>query len=170
MSLSICTDYPCHPSNHQKGRTGPVTYLVIHYVGATGGARNNAKYYGSTANIQASAHYFVGHASEGAPIYQSVREEDTAWHCGTSKGYKHPECRNANSVGIELCCHQSAGGDWFFDPETLDQGVALARDIMARRGIPLSRVVRHYDVTGKICPAPFVHDAAAWEKFRQRLV
>ena len=62
----------------------------------------NAKYYGSTPGVGASAHYFVGHGPE-PEIWESVPEADTAWHCGTTRGYKHPECRNANSIGVELC-------------------------------------------------------------------
>lgn len=168
MSIVINREYPCHPSNYKAGRAGVVSYLVIHYVGASGGALNNVRYYGRTAEIQASAHYFVGHASEGAAVYASVAETDTAWHVGARK-YVHPTCRNYNSIGIELCCHQDGAGLWYFDPETVEQGAALAREIMARYGIPLERVVRHYDVTGKICPAPFVRDPVAWENFKRKL-
>lgn len=166
--MTINGAYPCHPKNYARGRTGPVRYLVIHYVGATGGAKANAKYYGSAPGIGASAHYFVGHDSEGNAIYSSVPEGDTAWHCG-AKAYKHPECRNSNSIGVELCCHKAADGTWYFDPGTLEAGAALARDIMARYQIPLERVLRHYDVTGKVCPAPFVRDAGAWAAFKDRL-
>ena len=168
--LTIHGEYSCHASNCKRGRDSPVKYLVIHYVGAAGGARVNARYYGSTPGIGASAHYFVGHASEGAAVYNSVPEGDTAWHCGRVDGkYRHPECRNANSIGIELCCHKASDGTWYFDPETLEAGAELARDIMARYGIPLARVLRHYDVTGKICPEPFVRDEKAWTEFKNRL-
>jgi len=168
--MTIHADYPCHVGNYKKGRTQPIRYLVIHYVGATGGAKNNAKYYGSTSGIGASAHYFVGHASENAAVYASVPESDTAWHCGRSDGhYSHPYCRNANSIGIEMCCHQTSSGVWYFDPETVTQTVELAREIMARHHIPLENVVRHYDVTGKVCPAPYVHDQRAWSAFKARL-
>lgn len=166
--LEIHTEYPCHQTNYHKGRPCGITYLVIHYVGASGGARNNAGYYGSTANLQASAHYFVGHASEGAAVYASVPEGDTAWHVGAKK-YVHPDCRNANAIGIELCCHQDTGGGWYFDLRTVEQAAALAREIMTRHHIPLERVLRHFDVTGKICPAPYVHDTAAWAAFKARL-
>ena len=165
--MTIHKDYPCSPCNYTKGRTQPIKYLVIHYVGATGGAEANCLYYGRES-VGASAHYFVGHAPR-CEVWQSVEERDTAWHCGTFKGYKHPECRNANSIGIEICCHQGKAGKWYFDPETVDAAVELARDIMARYGIDTNHVVRHYDVTGKICPAPYVNDPAAWEAFKQRL-
>ncbi len=165
--MTVHKDYPCHPKNYRKGRKQAVTYLVIHYVGATGDARNNAKYYSTTANIGASAHWFVGHGPR-AEVWASVAETDTAWHCGASR-YVHPECRNDNAIGVELCCHKDAAGGWYFDPETVDAAVALCREIIARYGIARSHVLRHYDVTGKICPAPFVGDANAWEDFKSRL-
>ena len=39
---------------------------------------------------------------------------------------------------------------------------------MKRYDIPLERVVRHFDVTGKLCPAHMV-DADAWAAFRARI-
>jgi hypothetical protein len=35
--------------------------------------------------------------------------------------------------------------------------------------VPIERVIRHYDVTGKNCPAPYV-DETEWERFKNRLV
>lgn len=164
----VCRDYPCNAANYQRGRALPVSYLVMHYVGALGGAQANARYYGS-AVVGASAHYFVGHGP-GAAVYASVAEADTAWHCGRADGkYRHPRCRNANSIGIELCCHQRPNGTWYIDPETVEAAVELARDIVARYGIPEANVLRHYDVTGKLCPRPWVEDTAAWEDFKARL-
>lgn len=167
--MEVYSNFPCHRDNYTPGRPGGVDYLVIHYVGAAGSARANAQYYHNTPGIGSSAHYFVGHADEDAAVYASVAERDTAWHCGRSDGkYVHPRCRNANSIGIELCCRQGGGG-WYFDEATLERGAVLARDLMARYAIPLDRVVRHYDVTGKICPAPFVADPAAWGAWKERL-
>ena len=166
--MDIYTRYPCHPGNYQRGRAQPVSYLVYHYVGAAGGAEANAKYYHNTPGIGASAHYFVDHAP-GVQVWQSVAEGDTAWHCGRSDGkYKHPACRNANSISIEMCCHQRPDGTWYIDEATMAAAAELGRDIMSRHGIPLEHVVRHYDVTGKLCPRPLV-DEAAWAAFKRRL-
>ena len=44
----------------------------------------------------------------------------------------------------------------------------LGRDIMARYGIPLENVLRHYDVTGKLCPRPLI-DEDKWAAFKARL-
>ena len=165
--MVLHTGYPCHPGNYQRGRAQPVSFLVYHYVGATGGGAANARYFHNTAGTGASAHYFVGHASEGAEIWSSVPEADTAWHCG-AKTYRHPECRNANSIGIEMCCHRRGDGTWYIDEETMAAAAELGRDILARYGIPLDHVLRHYDVTGKLCPRPLI-DEGAWADFKKRL-
>ena len=135
--MTIHRNWPCLRANHQGKRTRKIKYLVIHYVGALGNAEANAKYYGSTPGIGASAHYFVDHAPK-AEVWASVAEDCVASHCGRSDGkYRHPGCRNANSIGIELCCHRRPDGTWYFDAETVDATVELARDIMARYGIPV---------------------------------
>ena len=164
--MEVRWDFPAHPENYQRGRAQPVSFLVFHYVGATGGARANARYYGTTPGIGASAHYFVDHGP-GAEVWASVPEGDTAWHCGANS-YRHPDCRNANSIGIEMCCHQSSDGTWTIDEETYAAAAALGRDIMERYGIPLDRVLRHYDVTGKLCPRPLI-DEEKWADFKARL-
>lgn len=164
----ISTDYPCNTANYRKGRKQDIRYIVIHYVGELGSALNNAKYFSGTAGLGMSAHYFVGHAAENAKVYQSVQDEDTAWHCGADS-YKHPTCRNDNSIGVELCCHQDSAGKWYFDQATVDRAVELVRGLMGRYGIDADHVLRHYDITGKNCPAPMVNDPAAWAAFKARL-
>ena len=144
-----------------------IKYIVIHYVGALGGAEANCRY-SASKYIGASAHYFVGHGGE---VWQSVEDKDIAWHCG-AKSYRHPDCRNSNSIGIEMCVRKrdtssmgAADTDWYFEPETVAAAGQLARELMERYGIPAGNVLRHYDVTGKICPNPYVVDADAWTAF-----
>lgn len=151
----------CDPSNYRAGRTQPVRYIVMHYTANNGDtAKNNCDYYHRVGGLQASAHYFVD--EHGA--MQSVREGDTAWHCG-ARAYWHPECRNGNSIGIEMCSRKRADGSYYIKPETVANAAALAREIMQRYGIDTEHVVRHYDVTGKRCPMPWVDDPAQWTAF-----
>ena len=163
MGMNI-TQMPCNPGNYTAKRTGAIRYLVVHYTGAPGTARNNGAYFASRGDIGASAHYFV----DAQDIVQSVPDSGRAWHCGAAS-YRHPECRNDNSIGVELCCYQDAAGRWRFDPATVANAVQLVRELMARYGIGIDHVVRHYDVTGKICPEPYVRDASAWAEFKARL-
>ena len=151
----------CDPSNYRAGRTQPVRYIVMHYTANNGDtARNNCDYYHRVGGLQASAHYFVD--EHGA--MQSVRECDTAWHCG-ARAYWHPECRNGNSIGIEMCSRKRADGSYYILPETVANAATLAKGIMQRYGIDTEHVVRHYDVTGKRCPMPWVDDPAQWAAF-----
>lgn len=159
------------PYNYNSGDISRIKYIVIHYVGATGGAEANCRYYAS-GRIGASAHYFVGFDGE---VWQSVEDKDIAWHCG-AKAYKHPECRNANSIGIELCVRNKGSQadtsrDWYFEDATVQSAIALTRELMDKYHIPADHVIRHYDVTGKICPNPYVynHTKHTWEAFKVAL-
>ena len=83
----------CAPENYTRGRKEPVRYLVIHYTANDGDtARGNAAYFARENGGHTSAHYFV----DEKEVWQSVKEGDTAHHCG-AKSYRHPHCRNHNS-------------------------------------------------------------------------
>ena len=155
-----------HSGNYRRAARGKedIRYLVIHFTANDGDtAKNNADYF-ARAEISTSAHYFV----DENEVWQSVRDADIAWHCGTRGVYFHPYCRNANSIGIELCSRKN-GEKFYFMPETVRRAQALTCELMAKYGIPLENVVRHYDVTHKNCPAPFVESASAWTAFKQGL-
>ena len=164
MGMNI-TQMPCNPGNYRSGRTRPVQYIVMHYTANNGDtAQNNCDYYHRVGGLQASAHYFVDEHG----VMQSVHEDDTAWHCG-ARAYWHPECRNDNSIGIEMCSRKRADGSYYIKPETVANAAALAKDIMQRYGIDTDHVLRHYDVTGKRCPMPWVDDPDQWTAFKDML-
>ncbi len=147
-------------ANFAHGRTQPVQFLVIHYTANNGDTvQNNLDYFAGNA-VGASAHYFVDENGYG----QSVKDQDTAWHCGANQ-YKHPDCRNANSIGIELCSKKDSRGNYYFMDQTVYNAAALARQLMQTYGIDRAHVLRHYDVTGKRCPAPMVDNPTLWENF-----
>lgn len=150
--------------NYKKATNKQNKYIVIHYVGAEGSAENNCKYF-QRFYRGASAHYFVGHNGE---IWQCVEDFNTAWHCGALK-YKHKYCRNTNSIGVEMCCRKGSSG-WYFEPSTITSTVGLVKELMAKYNIPVENVLRHYDITGKICPQPYVANSAAWDSFKAALV
>lgn len=167
------TQYRANKDNYTVSNRTEIKYLVIHYVGATGGAEANCKYYAENTP-KASAHYYVGFNGE---VYQSVEDKDIAWHCGTKGTYRHPECRNQNSIGIEMCVRNNGSKadtskDWYFEDATVKSAIELAKMIMAKYNIPIDRVIRHHDVTGKICPNPYVynHTKHTWEAFKNALV
>ena len=148
-----------HSGNYQKGRTQPIEYIVVHYTANKGDtAQNNLDYFART-KTGTSAHYFV----DENEVCQSVQDTDVAWHCG-SKNPRHPYCRNANSIGIEMC--NSVGGV----PEAVRaRTAAFVRQKMAEYGIDVDHVLTHYLVTGKRCPAPWVDNPAEWMEFKKML-
>lgn len=150
-----------------------IQYIVIHYFGSLASASNLAAYW-KGKYVGASAHYVVGHAGD---IYQCVEDADVAWHCG-SKTYKHPECRNSNSIGIEMAVKKksiktlsAADKDWYFEAATVAATVELVKELMQKYNVPEERVIRHYDVTGKTCPNPYVYDSTehTWKEFRKAI-
>ena len=153
--------------NYKKGNNRKIEYITIHYVGATGTAEANCKYFEKVYR-GVSAHYFVGHAGD---VWQCVDDNDIAWHCGTKKTYRHKYCRNDNSIGIELCCRKNLSNNtWYFEEETIKATTELVKELMAKYNIPVGNIVRHYDVTGKVCPEPYVRDTRAWNTFKASLV
>jgi len=158
--------------NYNPGSTDRIKYIVIHYVGAVGTAKGNAEYF-AKEHCKSSAHYFVGYDGE---VWQSVEDKNIAWHCGAKK-YVHPYCRNANSIGIELCTKTKgstsvADENWYFEDLTVASAIELTKELMIKYSIPASNVLRHYDVTGKICPAPYVFNKGkhTWDEFKKGLV
>lgn len=143
-----------------------VQYLVIHYVGAEGTAKGNANYFRSTYR-GASAHYFVDF--DGRTIYQVVEDKDIAWHCGSPSGVYYSPCKNNTSIGIEMCCRKDAKGKWYIPKEVMNSAVSLTVHLMAKHNIPLAKVIRHYDVTHKSCPEPWVRDVSLWNTFKDKL-
>lgn len=158
-------------NNYQKGRSDTIKYIVIHYTASPNDtALGEAKYFAGNY-VGASAHFFV----DENEVVQSVDEKDTAWHCeGANKFYSL--CRNSNSIGVELCCRKhnlstrnATDKDWYFLENTVKNACTLVQELMKEYNIPPQNVIRHYDVTHKVCPAPFVHDGRQWELFLDRV-
>lgn len=141
----------CGSDHMTFGRTMAIDHLLIHYSATLASAANNATYFSRNERQGASAHLFVDDISE--EIYQSVRFEDTAWHAGNW-------AMNCRSIGIEVI---SAGED--FSQVERDKLKWLVGMLMEKYGIPESNVIRHYDVTGKRCPAPYI-DASKWSALK----
>lgn len=154
--------------NYNKGKNKVNKYIVIHYVGAVSTALNNANYF-ENVNRNASANYFV----DDNEIYRVVKDEDIAWHCGDSLksgngGTYYNKCTNYNSIGIEMCCYDH-NGKLDISEQTISNTIELVKELMAKYNIPVENVIRHYDVTNKNCPAPFIANENKWNDFKSRL-
>ena len=163
----------CHPKNHGGSRqASQIRYLVYHYTGNDGDrGANNARYYRDNI-VGASAHYFVDDDS----VTRSVDDLLIAWAVGGKKwadcaktggGKLYGVITNTNSISIEMC-DTRRDGKLMATEATLERAAALGRELMEKYHIPIERVARHFDVTGKHCPAYFMEEAA-WAEFKKRL-
>ena len=164
--IVINSSIPCSSKNYNNRTSRDVKYIVMHYTGnSKDTAKNNAKYFAS-GYCAASAHFFV----DDATIYQSVELRDIAWHCGTKYSYFHKDCRNTNSIGIEMCC--TAGG-YRIGEAAKRNSEHLCAELCRLLGITAAQVdtyvLRHYDVTHKSCPAQMVSDEKEWEEFKDHV-
>ena len=48
-------------------------------------------------------------------------------------------------------------------------GMRIRYPLSAATRMNEDQVIRHYDVTGKICPKYFVEDEAAWKQFKNNI-
>lgn len=162
--ITVNHSIPCNVSNYENSTGREIGYIVMHYTGnQKDTAKSNCKYF-QGAGRQASAHFFV----DDNDIYQSVELRDKAWHCGTKGTYYHNECRNANSIGIEMCC---TAGNYKISEETKMNAALLCAHLCRLLGISASQVdkyvLRHYDVTHKECPAQMAGASnAEWNEFK----
>ena len=161
------------PGNYGGSRAASqIKYLIFHYTGTDGDkAANNAAYFQQNI-VKASAHYFV----DDTTIWRSVPDLKVAWAVGGSRypnadktggGTMYRIITNTNSISIEMC-DTIRNGIYQASEATLANAAALGRELMARYGIPLERVYRHFDVTGKHCPS-YLINAQKWAEFKRRL-
>ena len=163
-----------------------IKYVVIHYAGVPGlSALRLCERCVATTQAK-STHYTV----DGVEVWRVCADEYAAWHCGLKAGvnYRHPQARNENSIGVDLCERRKAATsgsvyapDWYFTPETIARAVELVAALCLKYGLdPREAVLRHYDVTGKICPAPWAGDVVSsvtgqrreedWRDFKRAVV
>lgn len=156
-------------------RNDPIMYIVIHYTGAEGTAKNNIDYFNG-GNRNASADFFVSQNGEIWQYNPNLREY-YSWHCGGGKqsdrgGTFYGKCKNSNSIGIELCTHKGSDG-WMFYDATVTAARVLVKYLMNEYGVKQANVIRHFDVNGKACPAVSgwgaVGNSDKWNKFKASL-
>ena len=135
-----------------------VNGIVIHYVGNPGttAAQNHSFFtnLAQTGETYASSHFLVGLDGE---VLQNVPLNEVAY-CSNQ--------RNDDTISIE-CCHPDDSGE--FTSATYESLVRLTRWLMEEYGLDTSQVIRHYDVTGKLCPKAFVEHPEEWERFLRAL-
>ena len=143
---------PLNPFSRPGDPLQEINGVVIHYVGNPGtSAQANRNYFANlslTAETYASSHFVVGLAGE---VVQCVPLSEISY-CSNS--------RNDDTIAIEVC-HPDESGQ--FSPETLESVERLTAWLCAQFDLDTSQVIRHYDVSGKICPRYYVEHEDAWQ-------
>ena len=142
-----------------------IEWIVVHYTGmiTTQGDPDTASWAIARSKRAASTHYLVGDRGDRSDIIQLLPVKYAAYHVGAKDDSKLIPCYNGNSIGVDLCeckldCSSGSVScnDWYFTPQTFANGAHLIAYLAQEHGIPTDHIVRHYDVTHKRCPRPFV--------------
>ena len=133
-----------------------VNGIVIHYTanpGATAIAnRNYIENLKDTHTTKASSHFVVGLEGE---IVQCIPTAEIAYASND---------RNSDTISIE-CCYKNEDGS--FEQATYDSVIRLTAWLCEKFGLTSEDVIRHYDVTGKLCPLYYVEHEDAWTQFKK---
>ena len=152
MEIKLLT---INPYSRPGTRLKQVKNIVVHWVGNAGSsAMANRNYFESLKEKKsfASAHYIIGLQGE---IIQCVPENEIAYHANNANSY---------SIGIEVC-HP----DWIgkFSDVTYKALIELLADLCKRYSLELTTsIIRHYDVTKKLCPKYYVENQQAWKQLK----
>lgn len=171
-------------TKHKTRRTQKPEWIIVHYTGCIAPPAMICDSMADRQKDPASTHYIV----LGQEIVHCVDETKYyAWHCATKDKKVYCAATNRNSIGVDLVPRKrstkklkATDNDWYFDGNTIQTAAALIRELMAKYAIDIAHVVRHYDVTHKLCPRPFVGNDAnsvwgrtgndAWERFKHMIM
>lgn len=164
--IDIDTSIQSSSANYYTYSSRVVKFIVIHYTGnKKDTAKNNATFFHNGAR-KSSANYFM----DEAECYQSVALNNAAWAVGGTSVYKHADCRNKNSISIEMCC----SGNSIVSEKTINNTAYLCAELCKYIGITADTVdtfvLRHYDVWDKQCPAQWAtENNSGWIAFKEKV-
>ena len=142
-------------------------YLAIHFTAGTNSKPGKAlSTYNTFMSRQASADFAVD--DRDIVQFNPDIKNYYCWAVGDNKqsskgGAKlNGKACNKNTISIEICstCNPTTSivvskpnhDGWSFTDAAINNAVKLAKMIMKKYNIPIENVIRHYDITGKLCP------------------
>ncbi len=130
--------------------------IVVHYTANPGTtAENNRNYFENlkdTMETSVSSHFVIGLEGE---IVQCIPLTEISYASNN---------RNDDTISIE-CCHPDKTGK--FNQTTYKSLVSLVAALCSEFELDDKDVIRHYDVTRKLCPLYFVEHEDAWKQFKK---
>ncbi|MFQ3543667.1 N-acetylmuramoyl-L-alanine amidase [Halobacillus rhizosphaerae] len=150
-----------------------VRKIVMHYTANPGATANgHYEYFNNLRGTYASAHFFVDKYRK----LLIIPLNEVAYHANDVQQYVGGQpyrgvsalLPNANflSIGIEMCIEK----DGTFHPTTVKHAEEVALELCKKYKLdPKEDIVRHYDITHKICPKPWVDSYSGFSNFKNRL-
>ena len=142
-----------------------IRYIAVHYTAGTTSRRGQAMQVRKVFLQRRASADFVVDDGTIVQINPDLRNY-YCWAVGDSKnkwtggGRLYGVATNRNTISIEICSTLRPGTSavdanhegWSLSEASLEQARRLVRHLMQQYGIPKERVVRHYDISGKLCP------------------
>lgn len=147
---------PVNPYSRSGELLSSIDGIVVHYTANPGTtAKQNRNYFAGLADgsgTSASSHFIID--TDGT-ILQCVPMSEIAYASND---------RNRDTLSIE-CCHEDESGK--FTKETYQSLVKLTAWLCDTYGLETDQVIRHYDVTGKLCPKYYVEHEDKWDTLKK---
>lgn len=128
--------------------------IVIHYVANPGSSAEANRNYFNKPTTEVSSHFVIGLDGEViqcVPLYEEAVASNS---------------RNIDTISIEVC-HPDETGE--FSATTMNSLIKLTNWLVDTCRLNRNDVIRHYDVTGKLCPKYYVEHEGAWENFKLQI-
>ena len=131
-----------------------VRNIVIHYVANPGSTAMQNRDYFAAEDTVVNSHFIVGIDGE---IIQCIplNEQSVA-----------SNWRNSDTISIEVC-HPDESGK--FTKDTMKSLVKLTTWLLIEFELEAEDVIRHYDITGKLCPLYYVENEDEWAEFLEEV-
>ncbi|SHO52106.1 peptidoglycan recognition protein family protein [Anaerocolumna xylanovorans] len=147
-----------NPYSRSEEPLKKVKGIVIHYTANPGtSAEANRNYFEnlkSQRETSASSHFIIGLEGE---ILQCIPLDEISFASND---------RNVDTISIE-CCHPDATGK--FNEKTYASLVALSAWLCSKYRLDEKDILRHYDITGKLCPLYYVKHEDAWNTLKENI-
>lgn len=177
-----------------------IKYIAIHYTAGASSAPGRAVGMKSSWEKTKRASADFGVDDSAMVQFNPDLKNYCCWSVGDKKnpsgggGRLYGIATNRNTISIEICSNLKKGYNaskvnhegWYYTEESLENAVKLVKILMKKFNIDIDHVVRHYDISGKICPGIVgwnnyelydkdgkktgkKNDSKEWQKFKDRL-
>lgn len=177
-----------------------IKYIAIHYTAGGSSAAGRAIGMKSSWEKTKRASADFGVDDRDMVQFNPDPANYRCWSVGDKKnpysngGQLYGKATNSNTISIEICSNLKAGYSahaanhegWYYTDAALANAVKLVKILMRKFNIPIERIVRHYDISGKVCPGIVGYndstiytadgkatmkksDSRKWEEFKARL-